>query len=109
MVASKASRVRGARTFSSNSESPSPRPLHAGRACPTCAPCLPNSGKPEFGGERGTNRRARSNVTALEVRERFAMKARMDFRKASPQGAKVMGDLHAYLHKSGLEQSLPEH
>src|SRR5438552_3803936 len=61
-VASEASRVRGARTFNSSSESPSPRPLHAGRACPTCAPCLPNSGKPEFGGERETNRRARSRV-----------------------------------------------
>src|SRR5947207_3782870 len=36
------------------------------------------------------------------------MKARMDFRKASPQGAKVMGDLHAYVHKCGLEHSLLE-
>ncbi len=36
------------------------------------------------------------------------MKPRMDFRKASPQGAKVMGDLHAYVHKCGLEHSLLE-
>ena len=36
------------------------------------------------------------------------MKARMDFRKASPPGAKVMADLHAFVHKCGLEQTLLE-
>jgi AhpD family alkylhydroperoxidase len=36
------------------------------------------------------------------------MKARMDFRKASSQGAKVMSDLHAFVHKCGLEHGLLE-
>ena len=36
------------------------------------------------------------------------MKARMDFRKASPEGAKAMGELHAFLHRCGLERSLLE-
>jgi len=32
----------------------------------------------------------------------------MDFRNASPQGAKAMGELHAFVHKCGLEHSLLE-
>src|SRR3979490_3121344 len=36
------------------------------------------------------------------------MKARMDFRKASPQGAKAIADLHAFAHKCGLEHGLLE-
>jgi AhpD family alkylhydroperoxidase len=32
----------------------------------------------------------------------------MDFRKASPEGAKAMGELHAFLHRCGLERSLLE-
>ena len=36
------------------------------------------------------------------------MKPRMDFRKASPHGAKAMGALHEFVHKCGLEQSLLE-
>ena len=36
------------------------------------------------------------------------MKARMDFRKASPEGAKAMGELHSYVHKCGLERGLLE-
>jgi AhpD family alkylhydroperoxidase len=32
----------------------------------------------------------------------------MDFRKASPEGAKAMGQLHAFLHHCGLERSLLE-
>jgi AhpD family alkylhydroperoxidase len=36
------------------------------------------------------------------------MKARMDYRKASPDGAKAMGELHAFLHNCGLERSLLE-
>jgi AhpD family alkylhydroperoxidase len=36
------------------------------------------------------------------------MKARMDFRAASPDGAKAMGALHAFLHHCGLERSLLE-
>ena len=36
------------------------------------------------------------------------MQARMDFRKASPQGAKAMGELHAFVHKCGLEPGLLE-
>jgi AhpD family alkylhydroperoxidase len=36
------------------------------------------------------------------------MKARMDFRKASPQGAKAIADLHAFAHTCGLEHGLLE-
>ena len=36
------------------------------------------------------------------------MKARMDFRKASPEGAKAMAELHSFLHRCGLERSLLE-
>ncbi|HEY2137741.1 MAG TPA: carboxymuconolactone decarboxylase family protein [Xanthobacteraceae bacterium] len=36
------------------------------------------------------------------------MKARMDFRKASPQGAKAIADLHAFVRKCGLEHALLE-
>jgi AhpD family alkylhydroperoxidase len=36
------------------------------------------------------------------------MKERMDYRKASPQGAKAMAELHAFIHKCGLEHSLLE-
>jgi AhpD family alkylhydroperoxidase len=36
------------------------------------------------------------------------MQARLDFRKASPAGTKAMGELHAFLHKCGLERSLLE-
>ena len=32
----------------------------------------------------------------------------MDFRKASPQGAQAMGELHTFVHKCGLEHSLLE-
>jgi AhpD family alkylhydroperoxidase len=34
--------------------------------------------------------------------------ARMDFRKASPQGAKAMGELHAFVRRCGLEHGLLE-
>jgi AhpD family alkylhydroperoxidase len=34
--------------------------------------------------------------------------ARIDFRKASPQGAKAMGELHAFVHRCGLEHGLLE-
>lgn len=36
------------------------------------------------------------------------MKARMDFRKASPAGGRAMAALHAFVHKCGLEQTLLE-
>jgi AhpD family alkylhydroperoxidase len=36
------------------------------------------------------------------------MKARLDFRQASPEGMKAMGALHAFVHDCGLEQSLLE-
>jgi AhpD family alkylhydroperoxidase len=36
------------------------------------------------------------------------MKERMDYRKASPLGAKAMGELHAFLRTCGLEHSLLE-
>ncbi len=36
------------------------------------------------------------------------MKARMDFRKASPPGEKAMAAFHAFVHKCGLEQTLLE-
>src|SRR4051794_36156442 len=36
------------------------------------------------------------------------MQARMDFRKASPDGAKALGQLHAFVHRCGLERALLE-
>jgi AhpD family alkylhydroperoxidase len=36
------------------------------------------------------------------------MKARMDFRKVSPEGAKAISELHAFIHRCGLERSLLE-
>jgi AhpD family alkylhydroperoxidase len=36
------------------------------------------------------------------------MKARMDFRAASPEGAKAVGQLHAFVHRCGLERGLLE-
>src|SRR3954462_2420592 len=36
------------------------------------------------------------------------MKERMDYRKASPQGAQAMGELHAFLRTCGLDHSLLE-
>ena len=38
----------------------------------------------------------------------MTMKARMDFRKASPQGAKAMGELHAFVKRCGLDHMLLE-
>ena len=38
----------------------------------------------------------------------MTMKARMDFRKASPQGAKAVSELHAFVHRCGLEHGLLE-
>ncbi len=34
--------------------------------------------------------------------------ARMDFRKASPQGAKALGELHAFVKRCGLDHTLLE-
>src|SRR5262249_59120494 len=36
------------------------------------------------------------------------MKARMDFRAAAPPAAKAIADLHAYVHRCGLEHGLLE-
>jgi AhpD family alkylhydroperoxidase len=36
------------------------------------------------------------------------MKERMDYKKVSPQGAKAVGELHAFIRKCGLEHSLLE-
>ena len=36
------------------------------------------------------------------------MKARMDFRKVSPQSAKAIGDLHVFVRQCGLEHALLE-
>src|SRR6202140_2306266 len=36
------------------------------------------------------------------------MKARMDFRKASPPAAKAIADLHAFVHRCGLDHGLLE-
>jgi len=36
------------------------------------------------------------------------MQARMDFRKASPQGAEALNQLHAFVRRCGLEHSLLE-
>jgi len=38
----------------------------------------------------------------------MTMKARMDFRKASPQGAKALGELHAFVKRCGLDHMLLE-
>jgi len=38
----------------------------------------------------------------------MTMKARMDFRKASPEGAKAISELHAFVHRCGLEHTLLE-
>jgi len=38
----------------------------------------------------------------------MTMKARMDFRKASPQGAKAMGEIHAFVKRCGLDHALLE-
>jgi AhpD family alkylhydroperoxidase len=45
----------------------------------------------------------------LKTDERvIVMKARMDFRKASPQSAKAISDLHVFVRKCGLEHALLE-
>lgn len=36
------------------------------------------------------------------------MKARMDFKRASPRAAKAVADLHGFLHGCGLDQTLME-
>jgi AhpD family alkylhydroperoxidase len=36
------------------------------------------------------------------------MEARMDFRQASPQGAKAMGEVHGFVHNCGLDHMLLE-
>src|SRR6476469_3779965 len=36
------------------------------------------------------------------------MKARMELKTASPEGAKALGTLHAFVHKCGLEHGLLE-
>jgi len=38
----------------------------------------------------------------------MTMESRMDFRKASPEGAKAMAELHAFVHHCGLEHTLLE-
>jgi AhpD family alkylhydroperoxidase len=38
----------------------------------------------------------------------MTMKARMDFRKASPQGAKAIAELHAFVKRCGLDHTLLE-
>jgi AhpD family alkylhydroperoxidase len=38
----------------------------------------------------------------------MTMKARMDFRKASPQGAKAIAELHAFVKRCGLDHMLLE-
>jgi AhpD family alkylhydroperoxidase len=38
----------------------------------------------------------------------MTMKARMEFRKASPQGAKALGELHAFVKRCGLDHMLLE-
>src|SRR5205085_11683234 len=55
------------RTRHSRSDPLIPTFSHAGRACPTCAPLMPKSGKPDFGkGEKERKRRAHlTNEAAL--------------------------------------------
>jgi AhpD family alkylhydroperoxidase len=36
------------------------------------------------------------------------MKARIDFRKVSPEASKAMNELHSFVHKCGLERRLLE-
>jgi alkylhydroperoxidase family enzyme len=38
----------------------------------------------------------------------MAMQARLDPRKAAPEAMKAMSDLHAYVHRSGLDHKLLE-
>jgi AhpD family alkylhydroperoxidase len=38
----------------------------------------------------------------------MTMQARMDFRKASPQGARALGELHAFVKRCGLDHTLLE-
>ena len=38
----------------------------------------------------------------------MTMEARMNFRKASPQGAKALSELHGFVHRCGLEHTLLE-
>ncbi len=38
----------------------------------------------------------------------MTMQARMDFRKASPQGAKALGELHTFVKRCGLDHTLLE-
>ena len=45
----------------------------------------------------------------MNIREtEAAMKARLDFRKASPEGAKAMMDLHMFVRNCGLDHALLE-
>jgi AhpD family alkylhydroperoxidase len=44
----------------------------------------------------------------LSSQEESAMKARLDLKKASPDGAKAMGELHTFVHRCGLERGLLE-
>src|SRR6476646_3129951 len=41
-------------------------------------------------------------------RRRYSMQPRMDFRTASPDGAKAIAQLHAFEHRCGLERTLLE-
>src|SRR6476620_8549896 len=41
-------------------------------------------------------------------RRRCPMQPRMDFRTASPDGAKAIAQLHAFVHRCGLERTLLE-
>src|ERR1043166_2045437 len=47
-------------------------------------------------------------TTAQTARRRCPMQPRMDFRTASPDGAKAIAQLHAFVHRCGLERTLLE-
>jgi AhpD family alkylhydroperoxidase len=44
----------------------------------------------------------------MQIETGDRMKARMDFRQASPSAAKAIADLHVFVRKSGLEHALLE-
>jgi len=47
-------------------------------------------------------------LAEMEHERARGMKARLDFRKASPAGAKAIGDLHAFVHRCGVDHTLLE-
>src|SRR5262249_18042151 len=81
-----ARQVRAARSFNETHRSPPPDPLHAGRACPTCALLMPNSGKPEFGW--GEGEQTHCLVFSSRQRQAFDLAAIAEAQLHRPHGAR---------------------